>query len=74
MVPVGNRKWYTRKAVRAAAGMDVELKELQTLLGLIHDSDITIKYLRGRSNKQLLNKEIVNRAQLYKKFVRYMKK
>jgi CHAD domain-containing protein len=69
MVPAGKRRGYLKRAV----GRDVELRELQALLGLIHDTDITIEYLRGRGNGQLLSKETANRMQLYKKFVRYMK-
>jgi CHAD domain-containing protein len=73
MVLAGDRGRYVKKAARAT-GRDIALKELQALLGLIHDSDITIEYLRSRGNRQLLNREVANRMQLYKKFVRYMKK
>jgi CHAD domain-containing protein len=69
MVPAGDRKRYMKKA-----GRDIALKELQALLGLIHDSDITIEYLRSKGNRQFLNRELGNRMQLYKKFNRYMKK
>ena len=72
MVPAGDRQGYMKKAVRTI-GRDIVLKEMQALLGLIHDSDITIEYLRSKSSRQLLNIEIGNRMQLYKKFVRYMK-
>jgi CHAD domain-containing protein len=72
MIPAEDRKWYMRKAVRTI-GRDIVLREMQALLGLIHDSDITIDYLRSKGNKQFLNREIGNRMQLYKKFVRYMK-
>ncbi|HEX2014418.1 MAG TPA: CHAD domain-containing protein [Nitrososphaera sp.] len=68
MVPAGERKGYLKKAI----GREVGLKELQALLGLIHDSDITIEYLRGRGSMQLSSKETTSRMQLYKKFVRYM--
>jgi CHAD domain-containing protein len=73
MVPAGDRKVYVKKAFRVT-DRDVALKELQALLGLIHDSDITIEYLRSRRSRQFLNKEVAIRTQLYKKFVRYMKK
>ena len=73
MVPAGDRKGYVKKAFRIT-GRDIALKELQALLGLIHDSDITIEYLRGKGDRQFLKKEVANRMQLYKKFVRHMKK
>jgi len=72
MVPPGDRKSCMRLAVKAPR-RNVKLKELQALLGLIHDSDITIEYLRSKGSKQLLKREIANRMQLHKKFVRYMK-
>lgn len=72
-VPAADRKKYMKKAARAA-GRDLELKELQALLGLIHDSDVTIEYLHGRPEAgQILKKEIRSREQLYQKFVRHMK-
>ena len=72
-VPAADRKRYMKKAARAA-GRDLELKELQALLGLIHDSDVTIEYLHGRPEAgQILKKEIRSREQLYQKFVRHMK-
>jgi len=69
VAPAGDRKWYMKKAVK-----NIKFEEVQALLGLIHDSDITIEYLRSRGNRQLLTWEVANRMQLYKKFVRYMKK
>jgi CHAD domain-containing protein len=72
-VQAADRKKYMKKAARAA-GRDLELKELQALLGLIHDSDVTIEYLHGRPEAgQILKKEIRSREQLYQKFVRHMK-
>jgi CHAD domain-containing protein len=70
LVPAEDRKRY----VKNASGRDMELNDLQALLGLIHDSDIIIEYLRSKGNEQLLKKEIGNRMQLYKKFVGFMKK
>ena len=72
MVPAGDRKGYMKKAVRTIS-RGIVLKELQELLGLIHDSDITIEYLRSKGSRQLLNREMGSRMQLYKKFIRYMK-
>ena len=72
-VPAADRKRHMKKAARAA-GRDLELKELQALLGLIHDSDVTIKYLHGKPGAgRILKKEIGSRKQLYQKFVRHMK-
>lgn len=71
--PADDRKKYKKKAAKAT-GNGFELKELQALLGMIHDSDVTIDYLRGRSEaERFLNKELRNRNQLYDKFVRMMK-
>lgn len=72
MIPDEDRKWYMRKAVKPI-GRNIVLKEIQALLGLIHDCDITIDYLRSKGNRQLLNREIGNRMQLYQKFVVHMK-
>lgn len=73
MAPAGGRKKHLKNAAKVV-GREVDLKELQALLGLIHDSDVTIEYLRGRPDAtHILNKEIAVRRQLYKKFVRYMK-
>jgi CHAD domain-containing protein len=74
VVPAGDKKRYMKKAGKAA-GREIDLKELQTFLGLIHDSDITIEYLHGRQDaKQALDKELAARQQLYKRFVRHTKK
>ncbi len=72
-VPAADRKRHMKKAARAA-GRDLELKELQALLGLIHDSDVTIEYLHGKPGSgRILKKEIKSRKQMYQKFVRHMK-
>lgn len=72
-VPAADKKKFMKKAARAA-GRDLELKELQALLGLIHDSDVTIEYLRGKPGEdRILKKEIRTRRQLYQKFVKHMK-
>jgi hypothetical protein len=62
------------KKLQKATGKDVPLEELQDLLGSIHDCDITIEYLRGKGDRQVLGKEVASRMRLYKKFVRYMEK
>lgn len=72
MIPDEDRKWYMRKAVKPI-GRNIVLKEIQALLGLIHDCDIAIDYLRSKGNGQILNIEIGNRMQLYKKCVVYIK-
>lgn len=67
-----DRKKYMKKA--ADRGRDLELKQLQALLGLIHDSDVTIEYLHGKPGAgQILKKEIRTREQLYRTFVGHMK-
>lgn len=69
-----DRKKYIKSASRAVHRM-IRLEELQALLGVIHDCDVTIEYLRSRSDTTwILNKELITRQQLYNKFVRYMKK
>jgi CHAD domain-containing protein len=72
LVSAKDKKLYMKKVVKST-GIDMVLKEVQALLGLIHDSDITIDYLGRKGNRQLLNREIKNRMQLYKKFIKYMK-
>ena len=67
-----DRKKYMKKAW--GRGRDLELKELQALLGLIHDSDVTIEYLHGKPGAGLImKKEIRTRKQLYRTFVEHMK-
>lgn len=74
MMPAIDRKKYLRKAEKVVE-REIELKELQALLGLIHDSDVTIEYLRSRPDaKNILGEEVAARQQLYKKFARFMKK
>lgn len=66
-----DRKKHMKKAV--GRSRDLGLKELQALLGLIHDSDVTIEYLHGKSGAgQILKKEIRTRDQLYRTFVGHM--
>jgi len=49
------------------------LKQLQDILGLIHDNDITIDFLRKLSSKykanEIIKKENDSRTQMYQKFV-----
>jgi CHAD domain-containing protein len=67
-----DRKKYMKKAV--GRRRDLGLKELQALLGLIHDSDVTIEYLHNKPGAgQILKKEIGTREQLYQTFVGHMK-
>jgi CHAD domain-containing protein len=67
-----DRKKHMKKAV--GRSRDLGLKELQALLGLIHDSDVTIEYLHDKPGAgQILKKEIRTRKQLYRTFVGHMK-
>ncbi len=69
----GNGNHYLKKLIKVK-GSEMKLKEMQTMLGLIHDSDVTIEYLRKKPNAtQILRKEIARRKQLYLRFVRRMK-
>ena len=52
------------------------LKEIQEMLGVIRDSDITIEYLQNSRSgfaKQLAIKEAGKRDYLYREFIKYMK-
>ena len=70
----GNKRIVMKKLGRAA-GAEIDLKELQNLLGSIHDCDVTIEYLNKKANSgEFLAKEISNRKQLYQEFVNRMKK
>ncbi|MDG7050383.1 MAG: hypothetical protein JRZ94_04185 [Nitrososphaerota archaeon] len=55
-----------------------KLREVQDLLGLIRDSDITIDFLRGFAKKYkslelIIKDESEKRDQMYKKFVQMQK-
>ena len=77
VAPASGKKKYV-KTLRKATGKEIaleELQDLQDLLGSIHDSDITIQYLKGRLEaRRHLDREVSNRKQLYQKFVKYMKR
>ena len=70
MAPADGKGEYVKMAARAVRNKDLE--ELQDRLGAIHDSDVTISYLQSIKS-QLVEKEAVNRKQLYLAFVRFMK-
>ncbi len=70
MAPAGGNGKYVKMAAKAVRNKDLE--ELQDRLGAIHDSDVTIAYLQSIKS-QLVEKEAVNRKQLYLAFVRFMK-
>lgn len=54
---------------RGGRGAEARLKELQSLLGLIHDCDITIEHLRGKKGAEgILERENTERDALFKKF------
>jgi CHAD domain-containing protein len=73
-LPESHIKKYNKKIVSAIGEKD--LKEIQEMLGVIRDSDITIEYLQNcRSGfaKQLAIKEADKRDYLYREFIKYMK-
>jgi CHAD domain-containing protein len=74
VVPPNRRSKYI-KTLQRATGIDVPLRELQDILGSIHDCDITIEYLNCRPDaRHLLNRETRSRKLLYQKFVRHMRR
>lgn len=71
ILPAGRREKYGKKLTKVLGGRDAtcRLKELQSLLGLIHDCDITIAYLQGKEGAQeILQRENAERDALFKKF------
>lgn len=71
ILPPARREKYGKKLTRIAGGRDAmpRLKELQSMLGLIHDCDITIEYLSGRKGAaEILRRENAERDALFKKF------
>lgn len=73
-VPVNDVKKHRKKIDGAILGKD--LKELQGMLGEIHDSDITMEYLQKRRSRfanKLVVKESGKRDHLYREFIKYMK-
>ena len=74
VLPESHIKKYDKKLDSTIGGKD--LKEIQKKLGLIHDSDITMDYVQNSRQglaKQLVNKEMAERNNLYIEFVKYMK-
>jgi CHAD domain-containing protein len=71
ILPPARREKYGKKLTKIVGGADAtsRLKELQGLLGLIHDCDITIEYLRGkREAAEILQRKNAERDVLFKKF------
>jgi CHAD domain-containing protein len=71
ILPAARQEKYGKELVRVAGGKDASarLRELQSLLGLIHDCDITIEYLQGKQGaEQILERENAERDALFKKF------
>jgi len=71
-MPEDSKLKYEKMAARAIRNK--KLKELQDHLGAVHDSDVTIGYLRRIRRIKLAEKEAANRKQQYLAFIRYMKK
>jgi CHAD domain-containing protein len=75
MLPAGfkrGQKERLAKEIRAGGGpVEARLKELQDLIGVIHDCDITIDYLKStRKGGAILQKQRAERDALYEKFVK----
>lgn len=74
MLPAGSRKGHEAELaqlVKAKGPAEARLKELQDLIGEIHDCDITIDYLkRARKGGEILQKQAAERGALYEKFVK----
>lgn len=71
ILPSTRREKCGNKLTKIAGGKDAaaRLKELQSLLGLIHDCDITIEYLRGKKGAEgILERENAERDALFRKF------
>ena len=71
ILPQARREMYGKKLTKIVGGRGAEarLKELQSLLGLIHDCDITIEHLRGKKGAEgILERENAERDALFKKF------
>nr|WP_294805553.1 CHAD domain-containing protein [uncultured Nitrososphaera sp.] len=75
ILPAGRRKKHGRQVAQAVGGNSksavARLKELQAMLGQIHDCDITIEYLQGvKGAEAMLQKEKSERDALYEKFTK----
>jgi CHAD domain-containing protein len=75
ILPAGRRKKHGRQVAQAVGGNSksavARLKELQAMLGQIHDCDITIEYLQGvKGTEAMLQKEKSERDALYEKFTK----
>jgi CHAD domain-containing protein len=71
ILPPARKEKYGKKLTKIVGGRGAEarLKELQSLLGLIHDCDITIEHLRGKKGAEgILERENAERDALFKKF------
>lgn len=74
ILPAGARKGHEAslaKEIRANGPVEARLKELQDMIGAIHDCDITIDYLKSaRKGGEMLQKQVAERGALYEKFVK----
>lgn len=71
ILPPAHREKYGKKLTNIVGGKGAEarLKELQSLLGLIHDCDITIEHMRNKKGAEgILERENAERDALFKKF------
>lgn len=76
IVPPGYKRAHEKRlsaAIGAKRGVMPKLRELQDVLGAVHDADITIDYLersRRKEAKALLQKEIAIRDAAFQKFAK----
>jgi CHAD domain-containing protein len=61
---------YGKKAYQKDVA--ASLRELQDILGSIHDIDITIDFVEAHDAKQLISNERLKRRLAYNKFVDYV--
>jgi CHAD domain-containing protein len=74
ILPVDSKAKYGKKLAKIIGGnATTRLEELQEVLGLIHDADITLEYLRQvRGPAGIIEKENAFRDKIYRQFVGIM--
>lgn len=78
LLPDQNNHHNTKNDSKQVQKMIIELEDIQGMLGSIHDSDITIAYLRTvrqhNAVRHILDKEILERNKKYEEFVQFCKR